>query len=62
IQRGDLDTACRHANDALIMAADLQVQPNLQDVYRIRRDLNPWADTTLVRDFDRQLADLTGGA
>lgn len=62
IQRGDIDTACRHANDALIMAADLQVQPNLQDVYRIRRDLTPWADTTPVRDLDRQLADLTGGA
>jgi transcriptional regulator with XRE-family HTH domain len=62
IQRGDLDTACRHVNDALIMAADLQAQPNLQDVYRIRRDLNPWADTTPVRDLDRQLADLTGGA
>jgi hypothetical protein len=44
------------------MAADLQVQHNLQDVYRIRRDLNPWADTTPVRDLDRQLADLTGGA
>jgi transcriptional regulator with XRE-family HTH domain len=62
IQRGDIDTACRHANDALIMAVDLQVQPNLQDVYRIRRDLTPWADTTPVRDLDRQLADLTGGA
>lgn len=61
IQRGDVDTACRHASDALIMAADLRVQPNLQDVYRIRRDLNRWADTTPVRDLDRQLADLTGG-
>ena len=62
IQHGDLDTACRHASDALTMAADLQVQPNLQDVYRIRRDLSPWADTAPVRDLDRQLADLTGGA
>lgn len=62
IQRGDIETACRHASAALTMAADLQVQPNLQDVYRIRRDLNPWADTTSVRDLDRQLADLTGGA
>jgi transcriptional regulator with XRE-family HTH domain len=62
IQRGDLETACRYASDALIMAADLQVQPNLQDVYRIRRDLNPWADTTPVRALDRQLADLTGSA
>ncbi|MGH3778908.1 MAG: helix-turn-helix domain-containing protein [Pseudonocardiaceae bacterium] len=62
IQRGDIDTACRHASDALVMAADLQVQPNLQDVYRIRRDLNLWADTTPVRDLDRRLADLTGGA
>jgi hypothetical protein len=31
-------------------------------VYRIRRDLNPWADTTPVRALDRQLADLTGSA
>jgi hypothetical protein len=62
IQRGDIDTACRHASAALTMAADLQVQPNLQDVYRIRRDLNPWADTTSVRDLDRQLGDLTNGA
>jgi hypothetical protein len=40
------------------MAADLQVEPNLQDVYRIRRDLQPWADTAAVRDLDRRLADL----
>ncbi|HZD15926.1 MAG TPA: hypothetical protein VE196_12555, partial [Pseudonocardiaceae bacterium] len=62
IQRGDIDTVCRHAHDALIMAADLQVQPNLQDVYRIRCDLNPWADTAPVRNLDQQLAELTPGA
>jgi hypothetical protein len=58
IQTGEIDTACQHTRQALAMAADLQVEPNLQDVYRIRRDLQPWADTTAVRDLDRRLADL----
>jgi Helix-turn-helix domain len=58
IQTGEVDTACQHARQALAMAVDLQVEPNLQDVYRIRRDLQPWADTASVRDLDRRLADL----
>jgi len=58
IQTGEIDTACQHTTQALAMAADLQVEPNLQDVYRIRRDLQPWADTASVRDLDRRLADL----
>lgn len=58
IQTGEVDTACLHATQALDMAVDLQVEPNLQDVYRIRRDLQPWADTASVRDLDRRLADL----
>jgi tetratricopeptide (TPR) repeat protein len=59
VQRGDVDTACRYASEALSVAAELQVEPSLQDVYRIRRSLEPWHDTSPVRDLDRQIAQLT---
>lgn len=56
VQNGNIDAACQAASDALTLAAELQVEPSLQDVYRIRRGLEPWRTTTAVQDLDRQLA------
>ena len=56
VQRGDVDAACRYALDALSIAAELQVEPSLQDVYRIRRSLEPWRTAGPVRELDRQIA------
>jgi hypothetical protein len=38
------------------LAERQQVVPNLQDVRRLRRDLEPWRDTQAVRELDEQLA------
>jgi hypothetical protein len=32
------------------------VRPNVQDVRRLRLDLEPWRDTPAVRELDEQLA------
>jgi hypothetical protein len=58
---GNIDEACRIGVDALALADRQQVTINLQDVRRLRLDLEPWRDTQAVRELDEQLA-ATGGA
>jgi hypothetical protein len=38
------------------LAARQQVAPNLQDVRRLRLDLEPWRTTQAVKELDEQLA------
>ncbi len=53
---GDVDEACRLASEAFSSAISMAVQPNLQDVLALRRQLEPWRDTQAVRDLDERLA------
>jgi hypothetical protein len=56
VRQGNIDEACRLAGEALEPAARQQVAPNLQDVRRLRLDLEPWRNTRAVRELDQQLA------
>ena len=55
VQQGDVDRACELGAEALGIAAQQEVQPNLQDVRKVRLDLEPWRDSQAVKDFDEQL-------
>jgi hypothetical protein len=44
------------------LAERQQVTTNLQDVRRLRLDLEPWRDTQAVRELDEQLATVGSGA
>jgi hypothetical protein len=60
VREGNVDEACRVGADALALAARQQVATNLQDVRRLRLDLEPWRDTQAVRELDEQLANVSG--
>jgi hypothetical protein len=55
LQQGGVDEACRLAEIALDEAVGLGVQPNVQDVVSLRRQLEPWRDRRAVRDVDERL-------
>jgi tetratricopeptide (TPR) repeat protein len=55
VQQGDVDRACELGTEALGIAAQQEVQPNLQDVRKLRLDLEPWRDSQAVKDLDEQL-------
>jgi hypothetical protein len=55
VQQGDVDRACEPGPEALGIAAQQEVQPNLQDVRKLRLDLEPWRDSQAVKDLDEQL-------
>jgi hypothetical protein len=56
VRQGNIDEACRLGSEALDLAARQQVAPNLQDVRRLRMELEPWPKTRAVRELDDQLA------
>jgi hypothetical protein len=56
VRQGNIDEACRLGSQALDLAARQQVAPNLQDVRRLRLDLEPWHKAQAVKDLDEQLA------
>jgi hypothetical protein len=56
VRQGNIDEACRLGSEALDLAARQQVAPNLQDVRRLRLDLEPWRKTRAVKELDEQLA------
>ena len=56
LREGNVDEACRIGADALALADRQQVTTNLQDVRRLRLDLEPWRGTQAVRELDQQLA------
>jgi tetratricopeptide (TPR) repeat protein len=55
VQQGDVDRACELGAEALGIAAQQEVQPNLQDVRKLRLEMEPWRDSPAVKDFDEQL-------
>ena len=56
VQEGNIDKAGRIGSEALALAERRRVTMNLQDVRRLRLDLEPWRDTQAVRELDEQLA------
>jgi hypothetical protein len=44
VRQGNIDQACRLGSEALDLAARQQVAPTLQDVRRLRLELEPWRD------------------
>jgi hypothetical protein len=55
VQQGDVEEAARLGGEALTLAAQQQVMPNLEDVRRVRLELEPWRNSPAVRDLDEQL-------
>jgi transcriptional regulator with XRE-family HTH domain len=55
LQRGDVDEACRLGMEALRMSAAQEVKPNLQDVRKLRLDLQPFRKHPAVKELDEQL-------
>jgi hypothetical protein len=56
VREGNVGEACRIGADALALVDRQQVTTNLQDVRRLRLDLEPWRDTQAVSELDEQLA------
>jgi hypothetical protein len=50
-----VDEACRLGVEALGLAAQQQVQPNLQDARKVQLELEPWRNSQAVREFDERL-------
>lgn len=55
-RQGDIEEACQLGTDALRLAAQQEVGPNLQDVRKLRIELEPWRDSGPVRSLDERLA------
>jgi hypothetical protein len=55
VRQGSIDEACRLGGDALGLAARQQVGPNLQDVRKLRLELEPWRNSRAVKELDEQL-------
>jgi hypothetical protein len=51
LRQGNIDHACRLGGDALGLATRQQVGPNLQDVRRLRLELEPWRDSRAVKSW-----------
>lgn len=56
VHQRNIEQACGLAREALGLAVQQQVEPNFQDVLRVRRELQPWATSQPVRELDAQLA------
>ena len=55
VQQGDVDRACELGAEALGIAAQQEVLTNLQDVRKLRLELEPWRNSQAVKDFDERL-------
>jgi transcriptional regulator with XRE-family HTH domain len=55
VRQGRIDEACRLGADALALATRQQVAPNLQDVRKLRMELEPWRTSRPVKELDEQL-------
>jgi transcriptional regulator with XRE-family HTH domain/tetratricopeptide (TPR) repeat protein len=56
VRQGNIEEACQLGADALALATRQEVGPNLQDVRKLRLELEPWRDSRPVRTLDEQLA------
>jgi tetratricopeptide (TPR) repeat protein len=56
VRQGNIEEACQLGTDALGLATKQEVGPNLQDVRKLRVELEPWRDSSPVRSLDERLA------
>jgi ATP/maltotriose-dependent transcriptional regulator MalT len=56
VRQGNIEEACQLGTDALGLATQQEVGPNLQDVRKLRVELEPWRDSGPVRTLDERLA------
>jgi hypothetical protein len=56
VRQGNIEEACQLGADALGLATQQEVAPNLQDVRKLRVELEPWRDSAPVRRLDERLA------
>jgi tetratricopeptide (TPR) repeat protein len=56
VRQGNIEEACQLGTDALRLATQQEVGPNLQDVRKLRLELAPWRDSRPVRSLDERLA------
>ena len=56
VREGQHRRGLPHRRDALELAERQQVSTNVQDVRRLRLDLQPWHDVRAVRELDEQQA------
>jgi hypothetical protein len=56
VRQGNIEEACQLGTDALGLATQQEVAPNLQDVRKLRVELEPWRDSGPVKELDEQLA------
>jgi hypothetical protein len=56
VRQGNIEEACQLGTDALGLATQQEVGPNLQDVRKLRIELEPWRDSGPVRTLDDRLA------
>jgi len=56
VRQGRIDESCKLGAYALTLAARQQVGPNLQDVRKLRMELEPWRNSRPVKELDEQLA------
>jgi transcriptional regulator with XRE-family HTH domain len=56
VRQGNIEEACQLGADALGLATQQEVAPNLQDVRKLRVELEPWRESAPVRRLDERLA------
>jgi transcriptional regulator with XRE-family HTH domain len=56
VRQGNIEEACQLGTDALGLATQQEVGPNLQDVRKLRVELEPWRESGPVRSLDERLA------
>jgi len=54
-QQGEIEEACEHAIQAIILLAQLQSRTGMQRLLLLRRDLAPWRDTSYVKNIDTHI-------
>ena len=55
IQQKEVEEACRLASEAIATASAIKSQRNIERVFALRSNLEPWRDTQHVKNLDEQL-------
>ena len=61
LRQGEIEEACRQANHALIAASEIKLQKVIKRLHDLRQELEPWKDTSHVKEFDKNLLSLRQG-
>ena len=58
IQQGEIEEACKHADEVLLIMVQLKSARVFQRMLDLRRELEPWKQTEYVQNLDKQIATL----